>query len=321
MKQFVCILLLMFVLVQSASATEIANTVPENTEAAVVTEPAEVDEEPSRRPDQCGENAFWSLSGGTLTISGTGGTDDFSAGTPWADSRGSITALVIEDGITYLGAAAFANCDNLTNVDFGSTLREVGTGAFRSCDGLTEISLPASFRVFGEESFYSCAGLKSISFGGGMPSFRLNCLWDTYADLIFPAKNPWPLEHIIQLEESFQGRIEFLASDGTDPYVPEEEAQQTEAATEPTVETTEATTEPTTAPTTAPTVVTEPQTIPTEATEPETTAPAVTETQPEKPQRASGGGVGLAIVLCIVSLGLIVVLVAGKLRSGGKYSR
>jgi len=308
-------LLLIFLLCQGAPAAMAMETIETTAETVAA--------EPVRTSDSCGEAAFWSLSGGTLTISGTGATDDFAAGTPWAASRDSITAVVIESGITYLGAYAFENCDNLISVDFGTTLRELGTASFRSCDGLTELSLPASFRVFGEESFYSCAGLKAIHFGGGMPSFRLNCLWDTYADLIFPAKNPWPLEHIIQLEESFQGRIEFLSSDGTDPYVSDGE-EITENATEAATEATEAeTTVPTTAPaapTTVPTAAPEPET--TEAqTEPETIIVATVETQPEKPERRSGGGVALAAGLCALSAGLLLILIRGRLRSGGKYSK
>ena len=324
MKRYTCLLLLLTVLAQlvpfaAAEATE--NT--EITEATVETLPETLPEEASRQENQCGENAFWAFSGGRLTITGTGGTDDFSEGAPWADHRDFITAVVIDSGITYLGASAFENYDSLLAVEFGDTFREAGPKAFRSCDSLTEVSLPASFRVLGEESFMSCAMLRTVNFAGGMPSFRLNCLWDTYAKLIFPAQNPWPLEHIVQLEESFQGRIEFLASDGTDPYVTGDE--ETEPATEPTVETTEAATEATTEPTTEPTTV--PTTAPTEAvtvsTEAETVVPVYTteETQPEKPERVQGGGVGLAIVLCAVSVVLLVILIGGKLRSGGKYSR
>ena len=79
---------------------------------------------------------------------------------------------------------------------------------------------------------------------------------------------------------------------------------------------TEPVTEPVTVPTTAPTeTVTEPaetQTEPAWTTE---------ETQPEKPERMSGGGVGLALTLCSASVVLLVILIAGRLRSGGKYSR
>lgn len=323
MKRYTCLLLLLVLLLQLAlSAAAETTETTETTEATVETEAQIIQEESSRVENQCGENAFWTFSGGTLTISGAGSTDDFSEGAPWAAYRGDITAVVIDSGITYLGASAFENYDALAGVSFGDTFREAGTKAFRSCDSLTEVALPASFRVLGEESFMSCAMLKTIHFAGGMPSFRLNCLWDTSAELIFPAKNPWPLEHIIQLETSFQGRIEFLASDGTDPYVPE--GEETEPTTEPTVETTQATTEATTEPTTEPTTV--PTTAPTEAvtvpTEAETVPVYTTEeTQPEKPQRVSGGGVGLAITLCIVSVVLLAILIAGKLRSGGKYSR
>ena len=207
----------------------------------------------------------------------------------------------------------------------GRALQELGTRAFYNCDGRTELTMPATFRVFGEESLMRCTALKEIHCLGGMPSFRLNCLWDTWVNIYYPVANPWPLQHIEQLEEAFQGRIEFLAEDGTDPYTPTEETTEatTEATTEPV---TEATTEPTTAPTTEPTTAptTQPPTeAATEAPTEPVTQPSTEEPEPPRKEEAPGW-IGAAIVgLSISLIGLGVLLFGGrkKPRKGGKYSR
>ena len=130
-----------------------------------------------------------------------------------------------------------------------------------------------------------------------------------------------------QLEEAFHGRIEFLASDGTDPYVP---AAETEPVTEaPTTEVTEETSAPTAEETTQETTeettlpVTEetlpPTTVPAEAetTLPETTVP--TENPPaEAPSRYSPVTLILAavvMVLCILAAGVLII----RSHRGGNY--
>ena len=53
----------------------------------------------------CGENLTWTLdAAGTLTVSGTGAMKDYNyKGAPWYQSRDSIKAVVIENGVTTIG--------------------------------------------------------------------------------------------------------------------------------------------------------------------------------------------------------------------------
>lgn len=295
---------------------------------------------PVREPGQCGENAYWTYTGGTLTVTGSGPMDDFPEGAPWSDDRLLIRKAVIGDGITYIGAHAFENYDQLADVQLGKDVYEIGASAFRSCDALKEITFPRSFKIFGEDSFRSCALMYRMHFQGGMPKFKLNCLWDTTAKLIYPASNPWPKEHIIQLEEAFQTRIEFLCSDGTDPYVTEQDLHEATAPTEETEATTVATTEatqpqtvPETTAATEATVQTTVQTVPatteeiqTSATQAATQAPtqasAAPETAPAETSREeSGSGIGFAIIMACLSLIAIGALIFGRRRPSGKYGR
>ena len=286
--------------------------------SAEETEPTKVE----RAPGYCGESIVWTFSEGTLTITGTGQMDDFPEGTPWEEYKDEIKTVIISGGITYIGAYSFSDYDKLTDVQFGKDVYEIGERAFFSCDSLTQVHLPASFKVFGPSSFMGCTRLKEFHCEGKFPSFRQNCLWDTYAVIYFPAERPWSVDNIRDLEEAFHGRIEFLASDGSDPYEPTEPPAETEEPTEaPTEEPTEA---PTTVPPTtqAPTeevtepIVTEPETTPAETDEP-TTAP----TEPEKSESSGGSKVGYIIIGAVALFLILGWLVFGGGKKKGRYSR
>ena len=196
----------------------------------------------------CGEGVTWVYEDGTLTISGTGAMDDFTGGAPWAAYKGSITTLIVGNGVTRIGASAFQNYDSLKSVSFGSGLEEIGASAFKNCDGLTAISLPSAFRTFGASSFENCVNLKTISCAGRCPKFESNSMWNVRAVIYYPADWPWKLSTIQQLEDAFHDRINFLASDGTDPEAgleEEELVEETTAPTETTVLPTEETVPPT----------------------------------------------------------------------------
>jgi hypothetical protein len=319
MKKIVLSLLMLALLVSfvpAAYATEPENTVPETTG-------------PVRAENECGEGITWAFADGVLTIRGDGEMDDFEEGhAPWQAHKDEIEEVIIEGKLTYIGSYAFKDFDNLLAVSFGEDLYEIGTEAFRSCDGLNAIWLPESFKVFGEGSFQSCKNLKEIHCSGRFPSFRQNCLWDTYVTIYFPAEKPWGTEYIQQLEEAFKGRVEFLASDGSDPYEPTEPAPETEAPTEPEetvpettapVETEEPTMpilimpRPTEAPETEPPAETGEQTEP--AAEPEEETVPV----PEAPEKKGGIHIGIVIVAAVLAgLGLGCLIFG---RKKGRYQR
>ena len=321
MRKFLCLIMTIFLLTAVS--------------APVFAEDFVSEEPPVRKPGFCGENIRWSYEDGVLTLEGSGRMDDFYAGQPWQKHAAELKEVKLKGSITYIGAYAFSDYDALQKVDFGTALTEIGQSAFSGCDGLTEVSLPMSFRIFGEESFSHCKNLKEFHFEGGFPKFKLNSMWDTYAKLYYPAERPWPLEHIQQLEEAFQGRIEFLASDGTDPYDPQEETQApaTEETAPPTTEAvTEAATAPaeTSAPTEAPTVpetmapTQAPTQTPTEAPTEKPTAPAgpvITEPQEdayvELPQEEANSGMSLPMVGLIA---LMVLSGGGALYMLGRIS-
>ena len=272
----------------------------------------------------CGEDMTWVYEEGLLTIEGSGLMDDFEEDAPWAAFKEEIVRVELKGDIEYIGAHAFTDYDNLSTVNFGKALYEIGPEAFMGCDGLTVIELPATFKIFGESSMNSCANLTAIHCSGKFPSFRMNSMWNTFCKIYYPAERPWGVQYIAQLEEAFKGRVEFLASDGTDHYNPVEEEPVTEAPTEaPTVPPTEA---PTVAPTEPP--VTVPPVLPTEApvvivptqapTEAPTEAPETIPVPAPEEKSESKSWIGLLIVgavLGFVLLGTIATAIT-KLRRG-----
>lgn len=81
----------------------------------------------------CGESLAWSLDeNGTLTISGTGEMADYTAdgGQPWAGYSAQISSLIIENGVTKLGAFAFDGLSALATVVFKGSAPQIGQYCF-----------------------------------------------------------------------------------------------------------------------------------------------------------------------------------------------
>ena len=111
----------------------------------------------------CGDNATWHLKNGELTISGTGEMyDNWTIDNEqWAGLRDQITHLVVEDGITYIGAYSFGWCRNLSSVTLSDTVTDIGSAAFFYCEDLGSIELPETLTSIGNNAF-AHSGLKTI---------------------------------------------------------------------------------------------------------------------------------------------------------------
>ena len=109
----------------------------------------------------CGTNVNWTFADGILTITGNGTMSD-SYSWPWDEYKSEIKTVIIEDGVTTIGNAAFMHCWNLTNVEIPNSVKSIGESAFYGCIGLTSIDLPSSVKRIGSAAFFSCYGLKSI---------------------------------------------------------------------------------------------------------------------------------------------------------------
>ena len=110
----------------------------------------------------CGDDAYWHFADGTLTIRGAGATYDYygyEVFSPWEDLE--ITRLVIEEGITAIGTASFAEQTALTEVSLPDSLEVIGSFAFMGCTALETVELPFGLRSLGQQAFWR-TGLKAI---------------------------------------------------------------------------------------------------------------------------------------------------------------
>jgi hypothetical protein len=107
----------------------------------------------------CGENLTWTLSEGTLTISGTGEMTN----SPWSSYKEDITAVVVELGVESIGYAAFSNCSGLVSVTLPESIIFIENDAFSWCSGLESIILPESVTSIGNYAFYACSSLESVA--------------------------------------------------------------------------------------------------------------------------------------------------------------
>ncbi len=89
-------------------------------------------------------NLTWTLStAGVLTISGTGAMANWEStlDIPWYKHRESILSVVIEEGVTSIGDAAFFNCKNLPTITIPQNITHIGDNVFVGCNGLTSINV------------------------------------------------------------------------------------------------------------------------------------------------------------------------------------
>ena len=136
-----------------------------------------------------GSNLTWMLScDGTLTIRGNGAMQDWgvSENKPWEAYKGSITTVIVEDGVTNIGNCAFYNYKQLTSVTLPESLEVIGNYAFYSCTALKSVTIPSHVTTIGDYAFYSCKALKSVTIPNsvttiGMRAFA-NCpyIFDIY---------------------------------------------------------------------------------------------------------------------------------------------
>ena len=113
----------------------------------------------SAEEGKCGSDARWSLSNGTLTISGSGTISSSS----WSNYSSKITSLVVSEGITNLPTSVFKDNTTLKSVKLGSTVTNISISAFDGCTALESVSLPDSLTEIRSYVFKSCTSLKQIT--------------------------------------------------------------------------------------------------------------------------------------------------------------
>ncbi len=84
---------------------------------------------------QCGDNCTATLDdSGVLRVSGTGAMYDYDNQTryetPWYNNRGEIKGVVVEEGITSVGAFSFFECGYIEKIELAKSVNYVQPEAF-----------------------------------------------------------------------------------------------------------------------------------------------------------------------------------------------
>jgi len=140
-----------------------------------------------------GDNLTWTLdSDGLLTISGTGDMESWQENgehAPWYDDSLYVQRILIEDGVTSIGAKAFEECEYMTDIAIPETVTAIGHDAFFDCMRLPAITLPAGLKIIDDQVFAFCEALSSIIIPDGVESIGYCAFGSCYSltSLVLPA--------------------------------------------------------------------------------------------------------------------------------------
>ena len=107
----------------------------------------------------------WSLSAGTLTVSGSGAMPNYTDANmpPWYDSASAVTRIVVGEGVTSVGSLAFYGCEKLRVAELPDSVASLGEYAFFGCKSMTSAVLPTRLTRLENGIFFGCEKLGNVS--------------------------------------------------------------------------------------------------------------------------------------------------------------
>ena len=190
--------------------------------------------------DLCGDNVHWRFTDGTLYLFGSGPMysyfDSESGGLlprPWDEFAGEITEIIIDDGVTVVGEAAFAElsaveslymsqdliniqdyaflgCSALTSLELPDGLVRIGAFAFAECTGIALLHFPASVSFLGQEAFSGCYALTKACFEGPAPEAGENVFQEHGNSFYIRAKEEYADSWAPNGESTWQNNTLYL---------------------------------------------------------------------------------------------------------------
>lgn len=145
-------------------------------------------------------NTYYSYdNNGVLTIFGNGNMPNFTVSdesTPWFEYRDFIKRIVVEEGVTSIGAYCFyycgaseyilpstlstignysiANNHNLTSIDIPFGTKSIGQYAIYNCTKLKDVTLSSTVTTIGARAFQSCTSIEEITIPHSVTNIGLN---------------------------------------------------------------------------------------------------------------------------------------------------
>lgn len=144
---------------------------------------AALDESTAEQHGPYGDSFHWYYGDGVLAVRGTGTLQKLEESNSSNNMgkvlnglpQGDIT-VVIEDGCTAIGPAAFYECYRLKDIVIADSVKVLKDEPFGHCTGLRKVTLPQSITVMGTYIFYGCRGLAEIT----MPDDLVYMAYDVF---------------------------------------------------------------------------------------------------------------------------------------------
>lgn len=87
--------------------------------------------------------------------------------------RSRTTAVIIENGVTYIGSDAFYECTKIQSINIPDSVTGIGYRAFDRCYALTSIIIGTNVTNIASEAFYNCTSLKSVTIPNNVTSINV----------------------------------------------------------------------------------------------------------------------------------------------------
>ena len=81
------------------------------------------------------------------------------------ETETSITSVIIEKGVSYIGKYAFDQCTEIRKVSLPDSATDIQPLAFSDCKALTDINIPDTLKEIPESMFFRCESLVEIKLG------------------------------------------------------------------------------------------------------------------------------------------------------------
>lgn len=146
------------------------------------------------------DNISWTIdSNGKLTLIGTGKMEDhmpagagwgswvnknIAVPTSWKIDDNDIKSIRVSAGVTDIGNAAFAWCENVKTAEMENGVCTIGKWAFLENRSLSSVTIPSSVTAIGMMAFYNCGELADVYYGGTEAQWKQISIGDSNEPLI-----------------------------------------------------------------------------------------------------------------------------------------
>ena len=142
--------------------------------------------------NKCGKKLRWQYNDTLLSITGYGDMYDYDLEPqPWLQYRNKLQTITLQEGMTSIGASAFAECKYVKSVTIPATVRKIHDSAFEDCRMLTTLTFaePSTLNSIGNWAFYNCHKLQHVTIPEGVTEIGEAAFFDcTYLnELTLPA--------------------------------------------------------------------------------------------------------------------------------------